>query len=503
MTVKTRVAPSPTGDPHVGTAYVALMNYMYARKNGGSFLLRIEDTDRARSSEASERAILESLRWLGLSWDEGPDVGGPNGPYRQSERGEIYQRYADQLLRDGHAFKCFCTTERLATVRREQRKRNEPPRYDGHCLSLTAEEIAKQEAAGTPFVVRMKVPTSGTCVFEDMARGPLNIAWTAVDMQVLQKSDGMPTYHLANVVDDHLMGITHVLRGEEWISSAPKHQLLYGYFGWEMPKLFHLPLLRNPDRSKLSKRKNPTGILFYKRMGYLPQALVNFLGLFGMSSAEGEELASIEEMTARFDIANISLGGPIFDTAKLDWLNGRHIRERLSLEQFKGAVRDWAANDAYLTSIAELAQSRVVRLSDLGPLTSHLFSGRLGLSADALTNGKVPKDALRRVFQMALFGIDALPQWTTKDIEAVLRRVADKSGVKFKDMVRHFYIALSGSPTSLPLFNAMELLGRDLSRERLREALTTLGATTEKEREAWKTEWEAGEPVAAEAAAES
>jgi glutamyl-tRNA synthetase len=503
MTVKTRVAPSPTGDPHVGTAYVAIMNYMYARKHGGSFLLRIEDTDRARSSEASERAILESLRWLGLSWDEGPDVGGPNGPYRQSERGEIYQKYANQLLRDGHAFKCFCTTERLAMVRREQRKRNEPPRYDGHCLGLTPDEIAKQEAAGTPFVVRMKVPTSGTCVFDDLARGPLNIAWSAVDMQVLQKSDGMPTYHLANVVDDHLMGITHVLRGEEWISSAPKHQLLYGYFGWEMPKLFHLPLLRNPDRSKLSKRKNPTGILFYRRMGYLPQALVNFLGLFGMSSAEGEEVATLEEMTARFDIANISLGGPIFDTAKLDWLNGRYIRERLSLEQFKSAVRDWAANEGYLTSIAELAQTRVVRLSDLGPLTSHLFSGRLGLNADALANGKVPKDALRRVFQMALFGIDSLPQWTTKDVEAVLRRVAEKSGVKFKDIVRHFYIALSGSPTSLPLFNAMELLGRDLSRERLREALATLGATTEKEREAWKAEWEAGESVAAEAAADS
>jgi glutamyl-tRNA synthetase len=305
------------------------------------------------------------------------------------------------------------------------------------------------------------------------------------------------------VVDDHLMGITHVLRGEEWISSAPKHQLLYGYFGWEMPKLFHLPLLRNPDRSKLSKRKNPTGILFYRRMGYLPQALVNFLGLFGMSSAEGEEVATLEEMTARFDIANISLGGPIFDTAKLDWLNGRYIRERLSLEQFKSAVRDWAANEGYLTSIAELAQTRVVRLSDLGPLTSHLFSGRLGLNADALANGKVPKDALRRVFQMALFGIDSLPQWTTKDVEAVLRRVAEKSGVKFKDIVRHFYIALSGSPTSLPLFNAMELLGRDLSRERLREALATLGATTEKEREAWKAEWEAGESVAAEAAADS
>ncbi len=278
--MRTRIAPSPTGDPHVGTAFVALINYCFARRNGGQFLLRIEDTDRARSTPASERAILDALHWLGLTWDEGPDVGGPHGPYRQSERTAIYREHADLLLEKGHAFRCFCTAERLEAMRAEQRALGKPAAYDGHCLHLTSDEVERQLAAGDPYVVRMKVPREGVCIVPDLLRGNVEFEWRTVDMQVLLKSDGMPTYHLANVVDDHLMEITHVMRGEEWLSSAPKHILLYEYFGWEMPVLCHLPLLRNADRSKLSKRKNPTGILFYKRMGYLPEALLNFLGLW-------------------------------------------------------------------------------------------------------------------------------------------------------------------------------------------------------------------------------
>jgi glutamyl-tRNA synthetase len=258
-TVRTRIAPSPTGDPHVGTAYVALVNYVFAKQRGGEFVLRIEDTDQARSSPESERAILASLRWLGLSWDEGPDVGGPYGPYRQSERTAIYAEHVARLIADGNAFRCFCSPQRLEEMREAQRLAKRPPRYDGTCAAIPAPE-AEARARREPFVVRLRVPDTGTAVVEDLRRGRVEFAWDAVDMQVLLKSDGMPTYHLANVVDDHLMRITHVIRGEEWLSSAPKHLLLYRYFGWEPPALLHLPLLRNPDKSKLSKRKNPTSI---------------------------------------------------------------------------------------------------------------------------------------------------------------------------------------------------------------------------------------------------
>ncbi|HVA34411.1 MAG TPA: glutamate--tRNA ligase, partial [Candidatus Baltobacteraceae bacterium] len=303
MRVRTRIAPSPTGDPHVGTAYVALVNYCFARRHGGEFILRIEDTDQVRSTAESERAILEALHWCGLSWDEGPDVGGPHGPYRQSERSSIYREYVTKLIDGGHAFKCFCTPQRLDDMRVAQRAAGRPSRYDGLCTTYSAEEIARREAAGEPHVVRMRVPEHGVCVVEDLRRGRVEFDYASVDMQVLMKSDGLPTYHLANVVDDHLMEITHVFRGEEWVSSAPKHLLLYSYFGWEPPKLMHLPLLRNPDKSKLSKRKNPTGILFYKHMGYLPEALLNFLGLLVNAARDGEdEIMDLPHLVRHFEI---------------------------------------------------------------------------------------------------------------------------------------------------------------------------------------------------------
>jgi glutamyl-tRNA synthetase len=486
MTVRTRIAPSPTGDPHVGTAYVALINYLYAKHFGGAFVLRIEDTDRARSTVASERVILEALHWLGLSWDEGPDIGGPHGPYRQSERLPIYAKYAQVLLEAGHAFKCYCTPERLEAMRRDQERRKVPPGYDGHCLSLDPSEIAANEAAGKPFTIRMKVPREGICTIDDLLRGPITFDWHTVDMQILVKSDGWPTYHLANVVDDHLMEITHVLRGEEWISSAPKHWLLYEYFGWKMPELGHLPLLRNADRSKLSKRKNPTSILFYERMGYLPEALVNFLGLFCVPPLDGEEIMDVATMVGRFGLDHISLGGPVFDTTKLDWLNGRYIRERLDASAFSQRVGQWALNEPYLEAIAPLAQSRIERLSDLGPLASFLFAGRLHVAKEAFLDGKLDDETIRKLFVLALDEFDRLDAWDVPAIEAALRRLATETGVKFRDLVRPFYVAVSGSPTSLPLFNSMQLLGRDIVRERVRNALDTLGGATAPQRELWK-----------------
>ncbi|MDB4806885.1 glutamate--tRNA ligase, partial [Pseudomonadales bacterium] len=293
MNVRTRIAPSPTGDPHVGTAYIALFNLCFARQHNGKFVLRIEDTDRARSTAHSEQVIYDSLRWLGLDWDEGPDVGGNYGPYRQSERGDIYAKHAQQLLDSGHAFKCYRTTAELAELREAIKASGENRALKPSDLILDEAEQQRRQKQGDAYVVRMQVPAAGSVVVHDLLRGEIELHWDNVDAQILLKSDGMPTYHLANVVDDHLMEITHVLRGEEWINSAPKHKLLYEYFGWDMPVLCHLPLLRNPDKSKLSKRKNPTSILYYQRMGYLPEALLNYLGRMGWSMPDEREKFSL------------------------------------------------------------------------------------------------------------------------------------------------------------------------------------------------------------------
>jgi glutamyl-tRNA synthetase len=486
MTVRTRVAPSPTGDPHVGTAYVALINYCFAKQHGGEFILRIEDTDRVRSTTASEAVILDALGWLGLTWDEGPDRGGPHGPYRQSERLDIYAKYAQVLLDNGHAFRCFCTPERLDEMRAEQIRAKLPPAYDGRCLTLTPQEIAANEAAGMPSVVRLRVPREGSVAIDDLLRGPILFDWKTVDMQVLVKSDGWPTYHLANVVDDHLMEITHVMRGEEWISSAPKHWLLYRAFGWEMPQIAHLPLLRNADKSKLSKRKNPTGILFYRRMGYLPEALANFLGLFSVPPIDGEELMDLPTLVEHFNLSHISLGGPVFDVKKLDWLNGRYLRERLDPAQFVERVRAWAGGPETFDRIASLAQARIERLSDLAPLCAFLFAGRLDVTADQLRGGKLDDETLRKAFGLALPMLDALPDWEHEAIGRTMSRLAEILGGKVRDVVRPFYIAIAGSAQSLPLYDSMVLLGRDLVRERLRVALERLGGATKAETEAWK-----------------
>ncbi len=484
--VRTRIAPSPTGDPHVGTAYVALVNYCFAKQHGGQFLLRIEDTDQVRSTPESERAILESLRWLGLAWDEGPDVGGPCGPYRQSERTAIYRKYVDELLAGGHAFRCFCTPERLDEMREAQRLAKTAPRYDGRCLAIPLAESAER-ALHEPFVVRLRVPDAGTAVVDDLRRGRVEFEWATVDMQVLMKSDGMPTYHLANVVDDHLMGITHVMRGEEWMSSAPKHILLYSYFGWEAPKLVHLPLLRNPDKSKLSKRKNPTSILFYQRLGYVPEALLNFLGLLMGSASAGEEMLSLAQMIERFAIENISVAGPVFDVPKLDWLNGKYLRE-LGPAELVARLLTWSGGLERFAQLVGLAQARIERLSDVAPLLAFLYSGRLAPSSDALLAGsKLAPDDVRRALALAMWELDAMQPFDRVMIDATLKGVAERLDRKFRDLARIYYVAMTGSPTSIPLFEAMELLGRDLCRERFRNALDALGGVTAAEERSWRS----------------
>ncbi len=483
--VRTRIAPSPTGDPHVGTAYVALVNYCFAKKHGGQFLLRIEDTDRARSTSDSESAILASLRWLGLSWDEGPDVGGPNGPYRQSERTAIYREHVDRLLAEGHAFRCFCTPQRLEEMRESQRLAKLAPRYDGRCLAIPLAE-SHDRAQREPYVIRLRVPDIGTAVVHDVRRGPVLFEWATVDMQVLMKSDGMPTYHLANVVDDHLMGITHVLRGEEWMSSAPKHLLLYTYFGWEPPVFVHLPLLRNPDKSKLSKRKNPTSILFYERMGYVPEALLNFLGLLMGSATDGEEMLSLAQLIEHFDVEHIAVAGPVFDVAKLDWLNGKYLRD-LPAGEFVERLLSWSGGRERFAHVASLAQLRMERMSDVGPLLAFFYAGRIAPAREALLAGsKLAPDDVRRALALAMWELDAMQPFDRAMIEATLKGVGERIDRKFRDLARIFYVAMTGSATSVPLFEAMEILGRDMCRERFRNALDALGGVTSAEERDWR-----------------
>jgi glutamyl-tRNA synthetase len=491
MTVRTRIAPSPTGDPHVGTAYVALFNLCFARAHGGQFLLRIEDTDQSRSTPESEQAILDSLRWLGLSWDEGPDVGGPHGPYRQSERVVIYQQHAEQLLAAGYAFRCFRTPEELEALRESKRSAGDTTALKAVDLELSADEQARREVAGAPSVIRMRVPESGRLVISDLLRGEVELDWGPVDAQILLKSDGMPTYHLANVVDDHLMGITHVLRGEEWLNSAPKHMLLYQYFGWDMPVLCHLPLLRNPDKSKLSKRKNPTSILYYQRMGYLPEALLNYLGRMGWSMPDEREKFRLDEMLAAFDIQRVSLGGPIFDVDKLNWLNGLWIREELSPEQLGQRLIDWAYNAEMLRAVLPHVQGRMNTLSDFAPLTGFLVSGTLPITAEQFTALGEDNEVLQRNLQFALWRLEALRSWERDAIFAALKQLADALDIKIKVLLAPLFIAVSGTTASFSVMDAMVLLGPDMSRMRLRHAIEVLGGISGKAAKRLSRDYEA------------
>jgi glutamyl-tRNA synthetase len=481
MTVRTRVAPSPTGDPHVGTAYIALFNMCFARAHGGQFLLRIEDTDQARSTPESEQAILDSLRWLGLEWDEGPDIGGDHGPYRQSERMELYGQYAQQLVDAGKAFVCYRTAAELNELREARRAAGNSTALKPSDLQLPAEDVEKRRAAGEPHVIRMMVPEEeGACAVEDMLRGTIELDWSMVDAQILLKSDGMPTYHLANVVDDHLMGITHVLRGEEWINSAPKHKLLYEYFGWDMPQLCHLPLLRNPDKSKLSKRKNPTSILYYQRMGFLPEALLNYLGRMGWSMPDESEKFSLEQMLSQFDVQRVSLGGPIFDVEKLSWLNGMWIREDLDQQQLAQRLVEWAYNGDTLAKVLPHAQKRMETLSDFAPLASFLVSGTLPIDEASFESVKGKREDIVRRMQFALWRLEAQRHWTRDNIWNDLKGIADGLGVKVKDFLAPLFVAIAGSSASFSVVDSMELLGPDMSRARIRHAIEVLGGVSKK-----------------------
>ncbi len=475
---RTRIAPSPTGDPHVGTAYVALFNYALARKTGGQFILRIEDTDRVRSNAASERMIFDALSWLGLRWDEGPDVGGPHGPYRQSERQEIYREHVEMLVERGAAYPCFCTKERLDALREEQKRTKAAHLgYDGHCRSIPPEEAARRRAAGEPHVIRLAMPREGESVVHDLLRGEIRIANAQVDDQILLKSDGHPTYHLANVVDDHLMGITHVIRAEEWISSLPKHVRLYQAFGWEEPVFCHLPLLRNADRSKISKRKNPVSLNWYRRAGYLPEALLNYLALMGWAMPDERDEFSLDELIEVFDLEKISLGGPVFDLEKLTWLNGRYLRN-LETEGFLGRLRQGVLNDAYLAEVIPLVRERVDRLGDFMEYAAFFFTNEVVYDESArkklVLKGKTPPQSAKALRKLLEDTLDPLMEWTAEGVEAALRAHCEKAGLSPKELFMPVRVAVTGRAATPPLFETMAVLGKEICRTRLRQAIEAL-----------------------------
>jgi glutamyl-tRNA synthetase len=490
MTVRTRIAPSPTGDPHVGTAYVALFNLCFARQHGGQFILRIEDTDQSRSRPEHEASIIRALKWAGIEWDEGPDIGGDKGPYRQSERLAVYREYALKLVEKGHAFYCFRSVQEVEQLRQVRVAQGLPPGFNISNPELPEAEVQARLAAGEPYVIRMKLPENGTCVVEDLLRGSIEIDWAQIDMQVLLKSDGMPTYHLANVVDDHLMAITHVIRGEEWINSAPKHLKLYEYFGWQPPKFCHLPLLRNPDKSKLSKRKNPTSILYYQRMGYLPEALLNYLGRMGWSMPDDAEKFSLSQMIAAFDITRVSLGGPIFDVQKLNWLNARWIREDLTLEDFMRRTQQWALNSDYLRAVAGQLKDRIEIFSDLGHKAAFFFQGLPAITAEGFKTLPLDNLQLRQILQLSLWYCEGLIDWQAPRISSGLQSIAAHFQLKLKQMMPPLFLAISGSLVATPLMDAMQVLGPELTRARLRFALELLGGASKKELKAWLSIYE-------------
>jgi glutamyl-tRNA synthetase len=479
MTVRLRVAPSPTGDPHVGTAYMSLFNLAFARQQGGAFVLRVEDTDRARFDPTSEQQVYDTLAWLGLQWDEGPDVGGPYAPYRQSERLETYKPFVDQLLAAGHAYLCWCTSARLTEMREDQQKRKVPTGYDRMCVGKTYEERAALGGAQETPVVRMLIPDDAPLHFTDLIRGEINAPMP--DDQVILKGDGFPTYHLAVVVDDHLMGITHVVRGEEWISSTPKHLLLFDWLGWERPAFAHMPLLRNVDKSKISKRKNPAARLtWFREQGYLPEALLNFLGLLGYSLPSGEEIFTFGEMSETFDWTRVNTVGPVFDLEKLGWLNGHYIRELAPSDLASRLVPFLTASGLYdgspehvamLAGAVPLIQTRMAVLSECSDLLRCLFVTEGAFVIEDAAREKSLADA-GPVLAAAAEALEALADWTTETVQAAMdAALIEGLGMKRGKAYAPIRAAVCGSTISPPLPESMALLGQDRVLRRLRAAV--------------------------------
>jgi glutamyl-tRNA synthetase len=472
MTVRVRIAPSPTGDPHVGTAYIGLINYCFAKKNGGQFVLRIEDTDQSRCTEASAQAIYDSMKWLGLRYDEGPDIGGDRGPYVQSQRVKlgIYKQYADQLIEQGDAYYCFCTSRELEAMKARQRANNEPIMYDRRHRGIALDEAKARIAKGDPYVIRMKIPLEGEHVYKDRLRKqPVAKPWKDIDDQVLLKSDGWPTYHLAAVVDDHLMGITHVIRAEEWLNSLPKHILLNEKLGFTPPEYIHVGLLRNADKSKISKRKNPTNILWYREQGFLPEALLNFLATLGHSHPDGREKFTLQELIDVFDIDRINVAGPVFDLTKLRHLQGQYFRE-LSPEQMKAEVH--RAVDARADKLMPLFRDRMTFGGDFIWQAEPFYADSVSPHVDDLIPKGLEKPQVKEIIEITQLtlknyagGENAI--WSAPELEALIRKLVDDKKWNPKQVFMALRVAITGKRESPPLFDTMAQLGSTKVLERL------------------------------------
>jgi glutamyl-tRNA synthetase len=477
--VRTRVAPSPTGEPHIGTLYAALFCKAFAVQHRGRFILRLEDTDRTRFVAAAVQSIPAALHWVGLDPDEGPEQGGPYGPYVQTERLPSYREYAEDLVRQGGGYYCFCTPERLEEMRREQERRKEPPRYDRHCLRLSQEEREALLAAGTPYSIRLRVPDEGVVTWDDAVRGTVSFENRVLTDQILLRPSGYPTSHLGIPLDDYLMRISHVIRAEEWLSSVPYYILLYRAFGWELPVFAHLSILRNKDRSKMSKRKNPTSVMWYRQQGFLPEVLVNFMALLGWSDPEGKEIFTFEEFTEKLTLERVVTSAPIFDFTKLEWLNGVYIRA-MSVEALADAVQPFLSEPvvrADLVRMLPLVQERMKKLSEVDALTEFLRHDpdpRTLPFAQAIKRHTGPDIAAALSTLTAAW--EALGRPTAEQWDTTVRELADQLGWKAGDLFMALRVAVTGSSASPPTYEFGQVLGWPAVIRRLRAAIESLRA---------------------------
>jgi glutamyl-tRNA synthetase len=483
--VRTRYAPSPTGYPHVGNIRTALFAWLFARHNNGSFILRIEDTDVERSVEGSLENILESLRWLGMDWDEGPEIGGNYGPYVQSQRLNLYQNAAQKLVESGHAYYCFCSQERLEKLREGQIKDKLPPGYDRCCRDLTAEQRREKAVAGIKPVVRFKAPTTGRTKFHDEIWGDVAFENSVIEDLVLLKSDGYPTYHLANVVDDHLMEITHVIRAEEYISSTPLHIMTYEALGYALPKFAHVPMVLGVDRSKLSKRHGSTSVLEFRDQGYLPEALLNFMALVGWSLDDKTDIISREELIKNFSLERVNKNAGIFNYEKLQWMNGVYIRglspDNLMwkvvpfMEKYFPPEVKRPLDIEYVRKIVPLIRERISTLKDSADYTGFFFLDELTYDAAMFTDKKMTAETSLTALKAAEEKLSSLESFSPDLLETTLRHLAEELGIKAGQLFNPLRVATTARDAAPPLFETMAVLGKERCLKRIKAALVKLG----------------------------
>ncbi|MFC1892481.1 glutamate--tRNA ligase [Chloroflexota bacterium] len=482
--VRVRYAPSPTGYPHVGNIRTALFNWLFARHHGGSFIVRVEDTDVARTVDGALESILDSLHWLGLEWDEGPELGGNYGPYFQSQRREIYREIAQRLVSQGDAYYCYCSPQRLEEMRKEQVRQKQPPGYDRLCRDLSDEERARKEAEDLASVVRFKTPLGGQTKINDLIRGEVLFEHNTLDDFVLLKSDGYPTYHLANVVDDHLMEISHVLRAEEWLSSTPRHLLLYQALGFAPPQFAHLPMILGTDRSKLSKRHGAVSVTEYQTQGYLSAAMVNFLALLGWSLDDRTEILSPEELIDSFSLERVSRTAAIFNRDKLEWMNGVYIRH-LSVDDLTQQVLPFL--DRYLPSPAKrplstdyvrqvmpLIQERARNLSEAAELAEFFFIAELKYDTGLLIAKNMSRESATHALEVAKQRLEKIEVFDAESLEGSLRPLAVELELKTGQLFGTLRVAITGRTAAPPLFDTMAVLGKERCLKRIGSALARL-----------------------------